>query len=71
MDNGKEWLDHVLTDRKDGPLDIAWAAFHASQKGSSSFELARSSLLPLFNESSSSPAMMKHAIEQIGEITTF
>lgn len=66
----KEWLDNSLTDRKDGPLDIAWAAFHASQKGSS-FELARSSLLPLFNESSSSPAMLKHAMEKIKEITTF
>lgn len=28
----QEWLDHILTG-KDGPVDISWAAFHASRRG--------------------------------------
>nr|CAD7256828.1 unnamed protein product [Timema shepardi] len=27
----QEWLDHILSDRKDGPLDLSWAAFYASK----------------------------------------
>ena len=45
-------------------MNLSWSAFHAHhEKGASGLNLAISSLLPLFEEQSSSPTMSHHAMD--------
>ena len=45
-------------------MNLSWSAFHAHhEKGTSGLNLAISSLLPLFEEQSSSPTMSRHSMD--------
>ena len=78
-EQGKKWLKHAsasqLLDKKDVIKEdcIALPAYHASLQNSPAHEVeaAITQLLPLFNETADTPAMIKHGMDVIRESTQF
>lgn len=69
------WLSHVnrlLTDEAStsDELNISWAGFHASRDQAPK-QISINALLPLFNEKSTSPGMVRHVMDLIGAITLY
>lgn len=63
-----EWMDAVHSADTDC---VSWGAFHASRSQQKDHTPGISSLLPLFHESSKSPAMMKHAMDLVMQAVKF
>ena len=51
--------------------NVSWPAYHASRQKDPTDLPAVTALLPLFNEKSDSPSMVKHAINIVKEVTEF
>ena len=69
------WLEHVrtvVTDNTSNNMQISWSAFHANQvKSPENSTLDISSLLPLFQEESKSPAMIRHSMNVVRDAINF
>ncbi|KAK3921529.1 Chromosome-associated kinesin KIF4 [Frankliniella fusca] len=69
-----DWLNHVheiLTEKEIELEAVSWAAFRSEQQSVTALDVSISSLLPLFHEKSSSPAMVKHAMDLVKSCTEF
>jgi hypothetical protein len=68
------WLQHVetqLLDSAEPVSEITWAAYHSSKAPLNNVPPALCSLLPLFHESSTSPSMMRHAMDLVKSNTEY
>lgn len=69
------WLEHVrtvITDNTSDNMQISWSAFHANEvKSPEHSTLDISSLLPLFQEESKSPAMIRHSMNVVRDAINF
>ena len=63
----REWTEHGIEMLKKEAIEqddvIAWSEFHASRQTPSDQPSAITELLPLFNEKSATPAMIKHTMD--------
>lgn len=71
-----KWLNHARDELNRGIseeiLNISWSAFHASQLTPDRLrQLDVSSLLPLFQEEAASAAMIRHAMDVVGQAVRF
>ena len=70
-----QWLNHVSS--KLGNIDISaedaivWAAYHSGNQQHTNDPPALTALLPLFYGKADSPAMIKHGMDVIREVTSF
>ena len=60
----RKWLENVWDQYPDG-LVTSWAAFHARSQMESNLPICKTSMLPLFNESSTDVNMVYHAMKII------
>ncbi|KAE8744656.1 hypothetical protein FOCC_FOCC008717 [Frankliniella occidentalis] len=71
----RDWLDHIhdqLTGNEDLITEMSsWAAYRATHEGVCPLSVSNNSLLPLFHEKSTSPAMVKHALDIVKNTTEF
>ena len=59
-----EWLKKVfLSMDAQESVSLSWASHHASKERQQHFEISLSAMMPLFQESAHSVAMMKHAMD--------
>lgn len=65
MNSQREWLDEIENSIKTETLgqNISWSAFQGNKVGNNPVIVNKTGLLPLFNESSTSPAMIRHAMK--------
>ncbi|KAE8742024.1 hypothetical protein FOCC_FOCC012440 [Frankliniella occidentalis] len=70
-----DWLDHVhvqLTEKDSAfATNISWSAFRAEKQGSCPLDISNNCLLPLFEEKSATPGMVKHAMDLTKATTDF
>ena len=71
MDDNKEWLTFVRTESNENAQNVSWAAFHATHTERSPICTDLSVILPLWRESSKSPAIIKHSIMVIVKAIEF
>ena len=71
MEDDKEWLTFVRNERTENAQNVSREAFHATNTERSSICADLSALLPMWRESSKSPAMMKHSIMVIAKAIEF
>ncbi len=65
------WLEEVfVTEEIDGEVNVSWAAYHASKKRSSAFEVSIASLLPLLRNQAHSVATIRHVMDKIKDTVT-
>ncbi|KAK3917822.1 Chromosome-associated kinesin KIF4 [Frankliniella fusca] len=71
----KDWLDYLHNQLVENePLfqeNVSWSAFRAVRQGISPLSPAINSLLPLFDDKSTSPGMIKHGMDIIRKSTEF
>lgn len=68
-----DWLQYVHTHYKDEPtknLNLSWAAFHANKQQALKPKCP-GRLLPLFEDPSNSPSMIRHAMDVIKHAITY
>ena len=65
LDNASEVIENKST--ADDSLDTSWAAFHASRQTLGICATCSTVLLPLFQESAHTVAMIKHSLDVISK----
>ena len=79
LDEAKEgegrWVSHALVQLDKDVVraedTITWASYHSNTLQQENAHPAISTLLPLFYEKADSPAMIKHGMDVISQVTTF
>ena len=71
----EHWLQHVSSTMEtydsDSDTVIGWAAHHSLRQPVPSNDMAVIAMLPLFEEKSSDPSMVRHGMDVIREATSF
>lgn len=65
-----QWLESVrevieMEEENDDYKDISWSAFHAQRQSTQQYPSTSSALLPLFHESATTVAMIRHAMDVV------
>lgn len=68
--NDNEWLQHVRkhienNSETSSPKNLSWSSYHANQLPQSTRPASVTALMPLFNESAHTVAMIKHSMDVI------
>jgi hypothetical protein len=79
LDDAKDgegrWVSHALAQLNKNDVcaadTITWAAYHSMNQPQANVLPAITTLLPLFYEKADSPAMIKHGMDVISQVTTF
>ena len=78
LENGilreQQWLKNalmVLESTMEEYKSMSWASFHANLQPDVHIQPATTALLPLFHEKADSPAMIKHAMDILQNVTSF
>ena len=71
MEDDKEWLTFVRNESTGNAQNVSWAVFHATQTERAPICADLSALLPLWRESSKSPAMINHFMMVIAKAINF
>ena len=78
LENGilreQQWLKNalmVLESTMEEYKPMSWASFHANLQPDVHIQPATTALLPLFHEKADSPAMIKHAMDILQNVTSF
>ena len=63
LNEDHKWLEHVKTTQDSDPVNLSWAAYHASCTREKKEHPDLSALLLVWRDDSKSPAMIKHSLD--------
>ena len=66
-----KWLKHVKTTQDSDPVNLSWAAYHASRATEKKQHPNLSALLPVWRDDSKSPAMIKHSLDVVKDAVAY
>ena len=71
LNEDHKWLEHVKTTQDSDPVNLSWAAYHASHATEKKQHPNLSALLLVWRDDSKSPAMIKHSLNVVKDAVAY